>query len=104
MFFVSGIDPLGTVSGKEIFVVFQSAHFLYHRDAFIFGDTRINGGLIDHDVSFGDHFPHGFTGSVKGAQIGIVVLVHRGGYCHYIEVAITDRFDVGGAAESVCQC
>jgi hypothetical protein len=47
MFLVAGIDPLGTVSGKELFIVSQTAYLLYHRDALIFGYTGIDCGLID---------------------------------------------------------
>src|SRR5690554_4154875 len=64
MFFVTRIDSLGTVPGKEIIVVFQSAHFLHHRDTLIFGYTGIDCGLIDNDVSFGDDLAHGLTGTV----------------------------------------
>ena len=64
MLLVSGIDPLGTVAGKEIDVVFQSAHAFHDGHALIFCNTGLDGGFIHHDITFGDDLTHCFTGAV----------------------------------------
>ena len=84
---VTRIDAFRRVAGKEIHVEFQTADTLYHGQAFLFSDTRVDSTFIYDDISFGYNLSHGLTCSPKGFEIGAVILVNRRGYGYDIEIA-----------------
>jgi len=101
VFLVTRIDALGAIAAVEIDIHLQAADLLDNGDAVILGDTRIDGGLIDYDITLGDDLTNSCGGTYKRGEVGVVVAIHGGGNGNYIEVAVADLLDVGGAYEAV---
>ena len=74
---------------------------LHHWQAFLLGDTRIDGTLIDYDVSFGDDFTNSIAGPLQRTQVWEVVFIHGCGNRHNIEITITDFLQIRCTEEAV---
>ena len=80
MFFVAGVDALGTVATKKILVELEAAGALELGHTNFLGGSRKDRGFIDHHVTPLQGRTYGLTGLNEGCQVGPVGLVHRSGY------------------------
>ena len=51
MLLVAGVDTLWRITGKEVDIELQTTDLFYNGQAFLFGDTWIDGALIHHAIS-----------------------------------------------------
>ena len=73
--FVTGVDALRAVAAEEVLVELEPAESFQHRDADLFGGTRVNGGLVDHHVARLEYPAHGFAGFDERGHVGAVGFV-----------------------------
>ena len=99
MFFVTRINTLGAVTGKEVLVEFQTGYFFQYRYAIFFGGAGVNGRFVNNDVAFFQHFTDGFGSFDQRSQIRFFVFVNRGRHGNDENVAGFQIVDVVGVAE-----
>ena len=87
---VARVDALRTVAAIEVDIHLEPADFFDDRDALVFRDAWIDGGLVNDNVAFADDFTDGRTGAVEWRKVGIVVGINRCGNGYYVEVAVAD--------------
>lgn len=101
MLLIAWVDTLGRVTGKEVLVERQSGNTFYDREAFLLGNSRIDGGFIDYDISFGDYLADCLAGSPERSEVRAVVTVNRSRHGNDIEITVLDLLEVCGTEEAV---
>ena len=80
MFTVAGVDALGRIGDEEIFLPLHARFALQHRNADLFGRTRIDRRLIDNGGA-SLHMPaDAGTGADQRAEVGNMGQINRRGH------------------------
>ena len=103
MSFISRVDSLGRISGKEINVELHSRNLFYDRKTFFFCHTGIDGRLIYDDISFSDDFSYRRAGVNQRFQVRTVVYIDRSRDGDDIKVIVAEVFGVRRTSETVLQ-
>ena len=56
---IARVDAFRRITREEIHIELKAGNLLHHRQALFFGDTGIDGALIDDNVTPGNHLAHG---------------------------------------------
>jgi hypothetical protein len=99
VFLVARVDALGAVAGVEIDVEFQAGDFFQYGHAVFFGGAGIDRGFVNHDVAFLEHLADGLGGFDQRGEVGLAVLVNRGGHGHDEHVAGLQVVEAGAVAQ-----
>lgn len=83
---VARVDPLRAVPHGEVPAAGEPRDPFQHRHALLLGHTRVDGGLVHHDVSLLQGAAHGLRCPEQEREVGPVGVVHRGGDRHDVEV------------------
>lgn len=102
VFFVAGVDALGTVAGKEVHVVFQARNAFQYRYALFFCGARIDGGFVDNDIALLQRLPDGFGCFAQWGQIWTLVLVNRRRNRNDVDVGCFEICRGGGVGQLGC--
>ena len=98
---VSRIDTFGRITGKKIFIKFQTRHALYNGKTLFFGHTWINCRFVNYNVAFRNDLPYSFTGTPKRLQIRAIVIVNRSRNCYHIEITIANILQISCTLETI---
>ena len=88
---VARVDPLGRVAEEEIDPAAQARGALQRGPQQLLGDAGINRALQGHDGAGGKVAADGEGRRMQGAEVGLVVLVHRGRHGDDEDVAAGQR-------------
>jgi len=86
----------------KIVVEFEAGVLFQHRDAVFFRATGVDGGFVDDDVAFLQHFADGFARLDERREVGALVFVNRGGYGDDITVAGAQVVEIGCKGQVFC--
>ena len=98
---VPRVDTLRRVASVEVNVHLHARDILHNGDALVFRHARIDGALINYHIALADDFANSGASANERREIRVVVIIHRGGNSHNVEVAVADLLNVAGADEAV---
>ena len=79
MFLVAGINTFRAVAAEEVMIEPEAGMLFEDWHAVFLGTSGIDGGLVNDDVTFFQHFTHGFTGLNEGREVWSLMFVYRRG-------------------------
>ena len=96
VFFVARVDALWRIPHKKILLPAQAGLALQHRDANLFGGTRVHGGLVHHRHTFFHVAAHAGARPDERPEIRYVGGVNRGRHGNNDEICLGQHGRVCG--------